>query len=261
MPGLLEKPVQLVVPVAHPEPAAEPTEPLGRQPVAVGQQDLLRRQVVGDPAHQCHVVGVAGVELGVLAGHAWVRTRVDVVGRGGEPGKAADHVARVETLGRQGEVRHRDPPAVALGERLPAPAPGDALAQHLRVAHDAVGTHQPEVRRDVGVRPTLHGEPGERRAPPGPALVEQEHPVRLGRVLQPSVLHPGPRGLAARPALEEQQPRQVVVLAVDGDHLAREHLDRAVVVLRRMVERHLHHVVGEHVAGNPRRHDPILAQP
>ncbi len=69
------------------------------------------------------------------------------------------------------------------------------------------------------------------------------------------------RRLAARAALEEQQPRQVVVLVVDGDHLAREHLDRAAVVRRLMVERHLHRVVGEHVPGDPRGdHAPSVAR-
>ena len=123
---------------------------------------------------------------------------------------------------------------------------------------------QPQVRRDLVVGHADDGPPGERRAAAGAALVEQQHPVRAGRMPEPPVTRAvaRARGLPARAALQEQQPREIVVLATGGDHLAREHLDRAPVVRRPVVEGHLDRVIGEHEAGDPRSgHVSSLSQP
>ena len=59
------------------------------------------------------------------------------------------------------------------------------------------------------------------------------------------------RRLAAGAALEEQQPRQLVVLAARRDHLACEHLDGAAALRTTVVEGHLHDVVGDDETRDP----------
>jgi hypothetical protein len=60
------------------------------------------------------------------------------------------------------------------------------------------------------------------------------------------------RTLPTGRAVSSWSPRKVLLLAPGGHDLAREDLDRAAVVRRRMVERHGRLMVGQHEAGDPR---------
>jgi hypothetical protein len=109
-----------------------------------------------------------------------------------------------------------------LAEHAPALDP-ELAPDRLGVADDRVGA---EVRQVLGLLLRRHpGELADRGRPARAALVEQQHPELLQGAFEPGRGHRSqrPRRLVPGAALEEDEPWQVVPLAVDRDDLAREH--------------------------------------
>ncbi len=121
----------------------------------------------------------------------------------------------------------------------------EGLADGLGVAHDRVGAEVGQVGGLRGRVPAQRqGLPVGRGAQPGAALVEQQDAEGLGGLGHPAVQRAGARGLAARAALQEEQPRQRRgVLVLGGDDLAGEHGDRFAGGFR-VVKRDLEVVLG-----------------
>ncbi len=118
------------------------------------------------------------------------------------------------------------------------------MADQLGVAHDRVGT---EVRQVLGL--LLGAQPIEvanRGRAAGAALVEEQHAVVLERTCEPGLVDELERArrLASRPALEEDEPRQLVAFLLGQDDLARE--DGQLAAFRaRVVERQVELVLAE----------------
>jgi len=116
--------------------------------------------------------------------------------------------------------------AEALAEDAPRPPPGEPAPDQLGVGHDRVG---PEMGQVVGLGPGVpevgQGAPVGGGGAPGPALVEQQHPVVLQRPVQPALPPGGPQRAEPGTALQVQQPRQVGRGLVRRDHLSGEDLD------------------------------------
>jgi hypothetical protein len=146
--GVLQEVVQPVAALTAAEEDAERLEGLGGQPVAVGQDDVVGEEVVGDAAGALDVLRVAGVVRGDLALDARVGGPVDVVGVRVEGGQPAGDDGGGQPLGGGGQIVDRAEAAEALAEDGPGGAAGDLPADQLAVADDRVGA---EVREVVGL--------------------------------------------------------------------------------------------------------------
>jgi hypothetical protein len=247
--GFFQEEVQPVAALAAAEEDAEGLEGLDGEAVAVRQGHLVVEEMVGDTAGALGVLRVAGVVRGDLALDARVGGAVDVVGVGVEGREATGDHRGAEAFGGGGEVVHRAEAAEALAEDGPGGAAGEPGADRLAVADDRVGA---EVREVAG----LLGRAAAQReglavggcGVAGAALVQEQDTELLEGTAQPG----GPADEAVRAeagsALEVDQPRQVLLRLLPGDHLTGVELDRlprGVVV----VERHGEAAVGEDDAG------------
>ena len=225
----LEQVVQLLEPVAHAERVAELLQPLDRERVA--RRAGARRARRGGRRRRASGRGRRGsARRSARRGRAPARTsrrrpRPAPRSSGGSPPVTR---TSLQPLGRQRQVGHGAEAAVALPEDRPWRLADERRPQHLRVAHDRVG---PEVREVVGLllgrAEPGEGLPGGGCRPAGAALVEQQHAVVLQGATQPAGAAGRARRPAARTALQEEQPRQVLVALARRDHLAGEHRDRA----------------------------------
>ncbi len=224
--GVLQEVVQPVAAVARTEHQAEGLEGLHGEAVAVRQDHLVGEEVVGDTAGPLDVLRIAGVVRGDLPLDARVGGAVHVVGVGVERGQPAGDHGRPQTLGGEGEVRHRAEAPEALAEHGPRGAAGDLRADGLAVADDGVG---PEVGEVAGL---FGGAAAQRERLPGggrgaarAALVQQQDAVLLQGSVEPGL----PSDETIRPeagsALQVQQPGQVLVRLVTRDRLAGVQLD------------------------------------
>ena len=148
-----------------------------------------------------------------------------------------------EALRRLGQVVDDAETAEALAEDAPLLDP-KLVADRLRVANDRVG---PEVGQIVGLLLSRQvRKRADRSRSAGAALVEQEQPVVLERVLPPGVFDQLEQAgrFTAGTALEEDEPGQLVALMPGSDDLAGEHRDLPAVESG-VVERELELVLGE----------------
>lgn len=246
---MLQEEVQPVAALAAAEDDTEGLEGLDGQTVAVGQDDLVVQEVVGDPAGALDVLRVAGVVGGDLAFDARVGGPVDVVCVGVEGGQAAGDHGGAEALRSDGEVADGAEAAEALAEDGPGGAAGERGADGLAVPDDRVGA---EVREVVGLfrgaAAQWKGLAVGGRGAAGAALVEQEDSVLLESAAEPGRSADETVRAEAGAALEVDQPGQVLPRLVTGDHLTGVELDR---LARRgvVVEGHGEVVVGEDDAG------------
>ena len=184
-------------------------------------------------------------------------TREDVVGGDVvvERREPAGDDGLAQSLGRRREVAGRAHAA----ERLPEHGPRRRLqrgAQRFAVRDDRVRAEMREVLALLG---RCHaGQRADRRRAPRTALVEQQHAEVLQRPGDPPRAglrtRRGPRRLAARPALQEQQVRLVEAVGL-GD-LAGEDRDGPRIGGGERVERHLELVLARGQAG-----DAVLDRP
>ena len=151
------------------------------------------------------------------------------------------------------EVRDGAETAEALAEDAPT-LHAELLSDQLGVADDRVG---PEMRQVLGLLLRAHPRKrADRSRAAGAALVEEQEPVVLERPRPPGLgdeLEQA-RRLRAGPALEEDEPRQVVVLAAGLDHLAGEDGDLLAATLL-VIQGRLELVLDEDEVGRTVRRD------
>ena len=189
VPGLVEQPVQLGVAVAHARkccPGSGNRSGVRRSPSGSRTSDDARWSATRRTAATSS--GKSRVVLGVLAGHARIRTGKDLIGRRRQTRQTAGDVAGAQALWRHREVGHGDEAAVALAQRVPPCAARDPLAQDLGVGHDAVGLG---TIADSRPAPWPVGRPAsEKRAAPCPPLVRAAAPGASARPARPSPRRP-----------------------------------------------------------------------
>ncbi len=240
----LDDVVELLVPVAHPEQVAELAEAPGRQRVAARQADVLGLQALEDREHAAAILRIALVVGAVPVDHPPVRGPVDVVRVAVERRQPAGDERLGEPFRRLREVVDDAEPAEALAEHAPA-LDLELAADQLRVTDDRVGS---EVRQVLGLLLRAHpGQVADGSGAARPALVEEEQAVVVERALPPGLVDElqEARRLVPGPALEEDEPREVVVLPPRLHDLARkdgELLAPAVLV----IDGHLELVLDEH---------------
>ena len=127
-----------------------------------------------------------------------------------------------QTLWEQGQVAQGQEPAVALPERHPCAAAEHGQPQMLEVPDDRIGEETLEIRRlRLRVPDARHDVRIDTRGTPGTALVGQYDPEmsqRFGKPRVPAAIGHRARPGTARPALQEQQQRQVLMLATRLAH-------------------------------------------
>ncbi len=167
-----------------------------------------------------------------------------------------------EALGRVREVVDDAEAAEALSENAPRRG-SELVADQFGVADDRVGA---EVRQVLGLFLRAHPvQVSDRRRAARATLVEEQHAVLLERPGKPGLVDELKRArrLAPRAALEEDEPRQLVVLVVGRDDFAGE--DGQLPAFRaRVVERDVELVLAENEVGRTvggDAHRTILLRP
>ena len=214
----------------HTEPATQSLYAFDGQRIAVGQRHSPLGHPVGNGGDTLAVLRVARVILHGLRFHTREGVRVHVIRVGGHMRDAAIGEACGKPLREQGQVTQGQEAAVALPERDPRAAAERAQAQMLEVPDNRISKETLEIcRLCLRVPDTGHDVRIDTRGTPGAALVRQhdtEMLQRFGKPRVPAAVGHRARARTARPALQEQQQRQVLMLATRFAHHPVEQPDR-----------------------------------
>ena len=203
----LQEVVEGVHAAARPQGGAQRPQPLRPDDVARGGGQRPGRRQLDQGREARAVAGVAGVELLAARPHGLEGQGVDLVDRVADGGQAAGEQDSLQALGVRRQVAGGAEAAEGLPQHAPALDP-QPPAQVLAVLDDLVGPHVAEQPgRAGGVSPGVR--PVDGRGGAGAALVDEDEPVLLQDRADPaqSRVGRGPGGLAAGPALEEEQRR------------------------------------------------------
>ena len=183
-------------------------------------------------AHSALVARVALEVRAVARRRTLIRQTVDVIHMD-EAGQASRDQAGLQALGSQRQVRGRDKAAEGLAERRPRVIAAQLVAQRLRVVHDLVLAEVAQVRGLLLVRVQVRERLGVHAGRLARAsLIEEHHPVVLEETIHPPAgKRAETRARVARAALQEH--RVGGVLAALAHDLAREHLNRRVILADR----------------------------